>query len=161
MDDTGSDIPVNTANAETWGGVMVGASGPATVTREDPEARTAFRPRDIDREHAPECWDARRLAAVPTGELREKVWLAGRKHAPYFTKIPAAWGLDFIYPRSLEEEGYTQRLGEILRSAPDGQTDGLSLAFVFLDRPLVQLRWPVLGSGPQITGDRSATRARG
>jgi hypothetical protein len=123
---------------------MVGASGPTTVTREDPDARTAFRPWEIDREHAPECWDARRLATVPTGERREKAWLARRKHAPCCTKIPAAWGLDCIYLRSPEEEGYTQRLGELLRNAPDGPTDGVSLAFVCLDRPLIPLRWPVL-----------------
>jgi hypothetical protein len=120
--------------------VRAGAMAP----REDPDTRVAFRPWEVDREHAPECWDARRLAAVPTGERREKAWLARRKHAPCCTKIPAAWGLDCIYLRSQEEEGYARRLSELLRNPPECPADGVSLALVCLDRPLVPLRWPVL-----------------
>jgi hypothetical protein len=82
-------------------------SGP--FPRVDLDGKMAFQPWkassgvEMDRTHAPDCWDAQRIAAIPTGERRDKAWLARRKHAPCCTKIPPAWGLDCIYLRLSEE----------------------------------------------------------
>jgi hypothetical protein len=83
---------------------MNSLGGPGLIPREDLDGRVALQPWQVDRTHAPDCWDAQRIAALITGERRDKAWLARRKHAPCYTKVPPAWGLDCIYLHLPEEE---------------------------------------------------------
>jgi hypothetical protein len=69
---------------------MTSLGGPGLIPREDLDGKVAFQPWEVDRTHAPDCWDAQRIAALPTGERRDKAWLARRKHAPCCTKVPPA-----------------------------------------------------------------------
>jgi hypothetical protein len=50
--------------------------GPSHIPREDLDGRVSFQPWDSDRTYAPDCWDSQRIAALPTGERRDKAWLA-------------------------------------------------------------------------------------
>jgi hypothetical protein len=110
----------------------------------------AFQPWTADQQHAPKCWDVKRLLAVPTPERREKAWRAKRRHAPCSNRIPPEWGLDCIYLRYREEAGYAQRLSSLLQHPPQMALEGVSLELVCLERPLLPFRWPRL-SRP--TGD--------
>jgi hypothetical protein len=90
----------------------------------------AFQPWEVDRTNAPDCWDTQRIAALPTGERRDKAWLARRKQAPCRTKVPKSWGLDCIYLRLLEEENYARRLSALFRQATIGPTGDVALKLV-------------------------------
>jgi hypothetical protein len=50
---------------------MTSLGGPGTIQREDLDGRIAFHLWEVDHEHAPDCWDAKRIAALPTGERRD------------------------------------------------------------------------------------------
>jgi hypothetical protein len=115
---------------------MTSLGGPVPFPREDIDGRIAFQPWEVDLAHAPDCWDAKRIAALPTGERRDKVWLARRKHAPCCTKIPPAWGLYCIYLSLPEEETYARILSSLLRQATLGHTGDVALNLVSFNRPL-------------------------
>jgi hypothetical protein len=123
---------------------MNSLGGPGTIPRKDLNGRVAFQPWEVDRTHAPEFWDAQRIASLHTGERRDKAWLSRRKHAPCCTKVPPEWGLDCIYLRLPEEEIYAPRLSALLRQATLGPTGDVALNLVCFDRPLLPPRWPQL-----------------
>jgi hypothetical protein len=87
---------------------------PGPIPREDLDGRMAFQMWKVDRTHAPDCWNAQRIDALPTGERRDKAWLARRKHELYCTKVHKSWGLDCNYLRLPEEEKYAPRLSALL-----------------------------------------------
>ena len=118
--------------------------GPCSIPREDFDGGLAFQPWEVDRTHAPDCWDAQRIAALPTGERRDRAWLARRKHAPCCTKIPKEWGLDCIYLRLPEEESYARRLSALLRQPTTGPSGDVALNLVSFARPFLPPRWPLL-----------------
>jgi hypothetical protein len=93
---------------------------PGPIPRENLDSRMDFQPWEVDLTHAPDCWDVQRTTALPTGERRNKAWLARRKHAPCCKKVPKSWGLDFIYLRLPEEENYARRLSALFRQATLG-----------------------------------------
>jgi hypothetical protein len=123
---------------------MNSLGGPGTIPRKDLNGRVAFQPWEVDRTHAPDFWDAQRIASLHTGERRDKAWLSRRKHAPCCTKVPPEWGLDCIYLRLPEEEIYAPRLSALLRQATLGPTGDVALNLVCFDRPLLPPRWPQL-----------------
>jgi hypothetical protein len=94
LDDPASRAIKHTPVAENSLSAINSLGGPSTILRDDLDGRIAFQPWEVDRKHAPDCWDAQRIAALHTGERRDKAWLARRKHAPCCTKVPPAWGLD-------------------------------------------------------------------
>jgi hypothetical protein len=51
---------------------MTTLGGPVPTPREDLDGRMALQPWEVDRTHAPDCWDAQRIATMPTGERRDK-----------------------------------------------------------------------------------------
>ena len=124
--------------------VMTTPAGPCSIPREDFDGGLAFQPWEVDRTHAPDCWDAQRIAALPTGERRDRAWLARRKHAPCCTKIPREWGLDCIYLRLPEEESYARRLSALLRQPTTGPSGDVALNLVSFARPFLPPRWPLL-----------------
>jgi hypothetical protein len=134
----------HTPVAENTRSAMTTLGGPGPIPREDLDGRISFQPWEVYLTHAPDFWDAQRIAALPTGERRDKEWLARRKHAPFCTKVPPAWGLDCIYLRLPEEENYARRLSTLLRQATIGPTADVALKLVCFDKPLLPPRWPQL-----------------
>jgi hypothetical protein len=116
--------------------------GPSLIPREELDGRVSFQPWEVDRTYAPDCWDSQRIAALPTGERRDKAWLAQRKHTPCCTKVPPEWGLYCIYLRLPDEENYARRLSALLRQANLGPTGDVALNVARFDRPLRPPRWP-------------------
>jgi hypothetical protein len=71
LDDPASGAIKHTPVSEKSLSAMTSLGGPGTIQREDLDGRIAFHLWEVDHEHAPDCWDAKRIAALPTGERRD------------------------------------------------------------------------------------------
>jgi hypothetical protein len=72
-------------------------------------------------------------------------WEARRRHTPCSVPIDAAWNMDTLYLRGVEEERYVKALSELTANVPPSIDANLHPEYIVQSRPCLPRPWLTSG----------------